>query len=457
MALYNQPYIPGDTIAAITTPLGQGGVGVVRISGAIAIDIANKVFTGDVASFVSHTAHWGRIVDLDGSPIDDVLLLVMRAPRSYTGEDTVEVSCHGGPLVCRRVLEAVLVAGARAARPGEFTFKAFINGKLDLSQAEAVQSLIAAKSDLALDAAENQLRGALSAKISSFQKELTDIAAILEAAVDFPEEDLAFASSEEIIERLKGTIASMKKLECTFHDGKLLSEGVSVCLIGAPNVGKSSLMNALLDKDRSIVSPEPGTTRDLVEDHLRYKGLAFRLIDTAGIRSSEERIELEGIRRTRLAIEDADIVLLVLDASRQVTQEEKDLLSSLRQDKVIVVWNKIDLTQKEPLTLNRPQVCLSALKRSGLEDLYNKIDEVVWEEGPPSKEEVIITSLRHKEALNEAIKACESVISGMVRGASPEFISMDMRLCLSELGKIIGTDVTEDILSSLFSKFCVGK
>lgn len=458
MKFIHQPYYPGETIAAIATPPGEGGVAIIRISGTQALDIAAQVFSGPIHSYKSHTAHFGEIRNSQKEHIDDVLLLVMIGTRSYTGETTVEIHCHGGSLVTRRVLEAVLAAGARAALPGEFTFKAFMNGKLDLMQAEAVQELICAKNERALDAAESQLKGSLSHQISDFQTSLTVTAAILEAWVDFPDEGLEFSTMDEICDDLTVICQKMEKLVATFHDGKILHDGLSLCLIGCPNVGKSSLMNALLDKERAIVSPIPGTTRDVLEDHMRLNGLHLKLSDTAGIRESYEVIEQEGIRRSKEAIMHADLVLLVLDASKGLEEEEKHLLTLIPKEKTIAVWNKIDLPHEQLPGLDFAQVVtLSAKNREGLERLRQAIDNVIWKNGPPSKEEVIITNIRHKEALVNSIEAINQVVSGLRTGVSPEFLTIDMRLCLSELGKIIGSDITEDILSAIFSKFCIGK
>lgn len=447
-------YQKGETIAAIATPPGEGGIAVIRISGERAIEIAGRVYAGPIWSYQSHTLHLGKIVD-SGEVIDEVLIAVMKAPRSYTGEDTIEIHCHGGSLITRRVLETVIKAGAKAALPGEFTFKAYMNGKLDLAQAEAVQSLIAAKNDLALKAAEHQLHGALSKKITYFQARLVDIAAILEAWVDFPEEGLEFASFEETIGKLAAIRQEMQALSKTFHDGKIVHEGLTLCLAGAPNVGKSSLMNALLGKDRAIVTPIPGTTRDLLEADLKFSGLHFKLLDTAGIRTTDELIEQEGIRRSQSAIQNADLVLLVLDSSKGVQDEDQMLLQSAPADKTVVVWNKTDLpqTEKKPLKAH----AVSAKTGEGLEALKKAIDKKIWHQGPPSKEEVVITHLRHKEALDRSIDAITQVIEGLKTGISPEFVASDIRFSLLQLATIIGADVTEEILSAIFSKFCVGK
>jgi tRNA modification GTPase len=457
MEFVHRPYQSGETIAAIATPPGEGGVAIIRISGHDAISVAEKVFSGQVRSYKTHTAHFGKIVSSEGDPIDDVLLLAMISPKSYTGEDTVEIHCHGGTLITRRVLDTVLKAGARAALPGEFTFKAFINGKLDLAQAEAVQQLIGAKSDLAMQMAKRQLQGKLSKQIASFQTELVDIAAILEAWVDFPEEDLAFATIDEVIAALNSIKQRMETLASTFHNGKIASHGISLCLCGAPNVGKSSLMNALLGKERAIVTDIAGTTRDLLEEDLKLGNLSFRLIDTAGIRQTCEVVEKEGIRRSKEAMSQADLILLVLDASRGICPESEELLSSVPKEKTLLIWNKIDLCSSiSPLDFpfSTP---VSAHLGTGLEDLQDQIHKLVWHKGPPAKDEVVITSSRHEQALTNAIAALYTLIDGLKTGISPEFVSADMRATLSELGTIIGTNITEDILSAIFSKFCIGK
>lgn len=446
-----------DTIAAIATPPGEGGVAIIRISGPRALALTARFFSGPVQSYASHTAHTGKVLSETGEKIDDVLLLVMRTPRSYTGEDTVEIHCHGGSLITKRVLERVLRAGARAAQPGEFTYRAFLNGKIDLAQAEAVQQLIGAKNDLAIQAASEQLSGALSSKVSALQHELIDHAAILEAWVDFPEEDLEFASFEELISSIENTRAKLHSLIATFEEGKMLHEGLSLCLIGPPNAGKSSLLNALLGSERAIVSPIPGTTRDLLEETMRLGGLHVRLTDTAGIHSTDETIEQEGIRRSYQAMEKADLILLILDASRPLYPEDRELLAKTPPEKTLLILNKIDLLrQAAPLDFPS-QVQISAKQGIGLEELKEKIHECIWKKGPPAKDEIVLTSLRHKEALSEAAHALSQVTNGLKSGVSAEFVSSDMRAALQALSRIIGKDITEEILSSIFSKFCVGK
>ena len=457
MEFIHQPYEPHETIAAIATPPGEGGVAIIRISGKEAFQKTQLIFSGPIQQYSSHTVHFGKLRTLQGEHVDDVLLLLMKGPRSFTGEDTIEIHCHGGSLITRKVLETVLQTGIRAARPGEFSFKAFMNGKMDLAQAEAIQELICAKNEKALSAAESQLQGSLSRKILHFQQAFTHIAAILEAWVDFPEEGLEFAAMEDVCEQIGKICQQMQTLVNTFENGRIIHDGVSLCLIGSPNVGKSSLMNALLDKDRAIVSPIPGTTRDILEDHLRLNGLNVRLSDTAGIRNTQEMIEQEGIRRTKEIMKEADLVLMVLDATREIDTEEQILIQELPKSKTLFVWNKIDLKKPTHL-LNVPhQAHISAKCLTGLEKLKEKIDQVIWQKGVPSKEEIVITNVRHKESLQKAISYATSVTQGLRDEVSPEFLAMDMRQTLMELGKIIGTNITEDILSAIFSKFCIGK
>lgn len=443
-----------DCIAAIATPAGEGAIAVIRISGAGAFDVGEKIFSGPVKTFVSHTAHYGKILNQDRSPIDHVLLLIMKGPRSYTGEDTIEISCHGGSAVTRKILERIYEAGARPAEPGEFSLRAFLNGKIDLAQAEAVQQLISAKSELALQCAEKQLEGALSKQIAEFQKEITDIAAILEAWVDFPEEGLEFTTMEEMVVNLERVCEKMEKLCSSFHNGKALQEGFSLCLLGSPNVGKSSLMNALLKKDRAIVTEIAGTTRDLLEEDLRLGQLHFRLIDTAGIRLTDEIVEQEGIRRSKKAMEEADLILLLLDASRPLSDDDRKLLHSAPSEKTIVVWNKTDLAKPDQKIRS---IEISAKEKIGLDLLIAEIEKLIWKEGAPSKDQIVITHYRHHQALILAIGACKNVIHGLHEGLSPEFISSDIRAALNELGTIIGVNVGEEILSAIFSKFCLGK
>lgn len=454
-------YEPGATIAAIATPPGSGGVAILRISGNRALEVAQRISSLPVAQLASHTVHYTKIIDEQGSILDHALLIPFKDGRSYTGEETVEIHCHGGQLLTELILALILRQGARAALPGEFTCRAFLNGKLDLSQAEAVQALIGAKNIEALSAASNQLAGSLSKTVKHLQSTLTHIAAILEAWVDFPEEGLEFASMEEVLQTLQGAYDELEQCVATYHHGRMLQTGVAVCLIGAPNVGKSSLMNALLDTERAIVSPIAGTTRDVVHEEMRLHGIHMRLTDTAGIRDSTEVIEQEGIRRSHKALEEADLVLFVLDCTRGLQEEELTLIPKLPVATTIAIWNKCDLLNEEEESLPTlpflHQVKLSAKTRDGLSILHKAIDAHLGKGGLPSKGELVITHARHKEALLEAMEHLDKLMNGLREGESPEFLSMDMRSALQALGKILGTHVGEDILSAIFSTFCVGK
>ena len=458
MEFIHQSYEQGKTVAAIATPIGEGGISVIRISGESTLNVANKVFSGDVFSYKTHTAHLGKIKDENGSTIDEALLLVMLGKKSFTGEDTVEIHCHGGRLVTQKVLDAIYKAGAMPALAGEFSFKAFMSGKIDLSQAEAIQELIAAKNTYAMKTAKDQLLGNLKTKVHSFQKDLVDAAAVLEAWVDYPEEGLEFLSTEEMLLGLSKTLNQMKLLSDTFHDGKILKGGISLCLVGLPNAGKSSLLNALLKKDRAIVTEIEGTTRDILEEDLMLDGLHFRLIDTAGIRDTDEIIEKEGIKRSQNAYKQADLILFVIDRQKGFCEQTLALSKELPKDKTIFVYNKSDCENLKDITTNHTyEVSISAITHSGLDKLKEAIFSLLWKSGSPPTQEVIITNSRHHSALLNAIENIEKVIEGLTQDLSPEFICIDIKEALKELGSISGTNITEDILSAIFSKFCVGK
>lgn len=444
----HRPYQKEETIAALATPVGEGGIAVIRISGKGAIAVADAVFSKNVCALKTHTVHFGYVIDGD-KRIDEALLIVMRAPRSYTGEDTVEIQCHGGRIAAQLVLDAVLKNGARPALAGEFTFRAYMNGKMDLTQAEAVQELIGAKSEEGYILAQNHLEGGLSFEIQTFQKELTKIAAILEAWVDFPEEGLEFATKEEILGDLNALLQKMRALLATFNEGQRLSSGISLALVGPPNAGKSSLMNALLRKERAIVTPIAGTTRDLVREEFMLEGMLFHLTDTAGIRETEESIEKEGIRRAEETMQKSDLVLLIQD----VTKEAEYF--ALNPEKTILVWNKCDLKHTEQ-TSQLASVKISAKTGEGLAELKKEVMKKVIQR-QLSPKDVILTNKRHYVALSAAIGNLENLVHGLTEDLSAEFLNLDAREALKALGEIIGTNVEEDILNTIFSTFCVGK
>lgn len=458
MEFVHRSYEKGKTIAAVATPPGEGGIAIIRISGHEALVTADKIFSQDVFSFKTHTAHYGKILSEDKQVIDEVLLLVMLGARSFTGEDTVEIHCHGGSLITKKVLERVLEAGASAALPGEFSFKAFMNGKIDLTQAEAIQELIAAKNNKALHAAQDLLQGSLRNKIIHLQKSLVEVAAIFEAWVDYPEEGLEFASEDEIKALLSSTLHHLLTLCSSYGHGKIIKEGLSLCLIGAPNVGKSSLMNALSGKQRAIVTNIAGTTRDTLDEELSFGDLHFTLTDTAGIRDTDEVIEQEGIKRSFSSASKSDLILLLLDVQEGWTEEAQELLNKVQNQKTLIIWNKIDLPHHKPVECLHPhQVSISAKAEIGLEELKEAIKTLVYEKNIAANDQVILTHERHFNALKTAAEYIRASLNGLEMGVSPELLCIDIKAALREFGTIIGTNITEDILNSIFSKFCVGK
>lgn len=473
-------YILDDTITAISTPLGEGGIGIVRISGKDAIKVADKIFRGKlpVSQMPSHTVHYGEIIEPKTKEvIDEVLLTVFRAPKSYTAEDLVEISCHGGYLVLSKVLEQALNCGARLAQPGEFTLRAFVNGRIDLSQAEAVAELIRSKTDLGHKLALRHLKGDLSEKINSYRGKLMNILARLEVEIDFSEEDIEPFDRSEAEKEIESIEKDLECLLATYHDGKILREGLDVVIIGKPNVGKSSLLNALLKEDRAIVTPIPGTTRDIISEYANFKGIPVRLVDTAGYHISKDTIELEGIRRTKIEMSEADIILLVIDDSQGVGQEDLELEEqiqfdfrslSLSKSKVknaqyFIVFNKIDITPEEIAKKNedkfkeRPKVKVSALKGNGIENLKEMIVSCALTLKKDQTQGVILSSLRHKDALTRAKKSLSLAKDSLNKNISPEFVALDLKAALDAIGEVIGKTVTEDILNKIFSEFCIGK
>jgi tRNA modification GTPase len=443
------------TITAIATPPGDGGVGIIRISGPEAVEVANKIIQMDLTHKESHRVYLTKALGSCGEILDEVLVFKMLSPRSFTGEDVVEIQCHGGQLICKKILQAAHIAGARLALPGEFTLKAFMNGKIDLAKAESIQMMIHAKNDAALKAAKNQLEGLLSKKILFFQEELFYLAAILEASVDYPEEGLEFISTEEYLIKLKTIIDSLTKLKNTFYTGSTLNTSTKLCLIGAPNVGKSSLLNALMEKERAIVTPIAGTTRDLIEGEILLYGHHFTLIDTAGIRDTDESIEKEGIRRSLEAIERSDLILFLLDGSRPSTDFENLLFSEMDPQKTIVVTNKADLLDPSQ---KHQGVLISAKNLTGLDVLKELL--VKWIEnqnGLLSKEEVILVKERHFKAIEEAVAFLKTVQEGLENGVGGELLVMDIKSAIYSLSEIIGRNVSEEVLNQIFSNFCVGK
>lgn len=451
-------YPEGDTIVARATPPGEGGIAILRLSGPQSGEIANQIFSKEVGALPSHQLQYGKFLDPQGNVIDRGYLVIFREGRSYTGEEVVELHCHGGVALTQTLLEQVIARGARPAQPGEFTYRAYRNGQMDLAQAEAVQQLIAAKSREACMAATHQLEGRLSKKITAFQKELTQQAAILEAWVDFPEEGLEFTTVEEMEGILLSLQREMETLAQTYDQGRRLTEGIRLCLAGSPNVGKSSLFNLLVEEERAIVTEIPGTTRDRLEADLQFQGFTLTLVDTAGIRETEERVEREGIRRSLAAMEEADLILFILDASRELTPDEEEQLRQLHQKKGLLIWNKMDLVERAPsLPFPWPQLFLSAHEKRGIEALHDTMAEQLSALEGFSRGELVITSLRHLHQLRRAITSLCTVVKGLLEGLSPELLALELGEARRALGEITGGDLVEELLSSLFATFCVGK
>jgi tRNA modification GTPase len=463
-----------DTICAVATPLGEGGIGIVRISGEKAVDIASGLVAlrsgQPLRSAASHVLHHAELLDPAGADrrarLDEALVAVMRAPRSFTGEDVVELQCHGGLLILRTVCEALVRAGARLAEPGEFTKRAFLNGRLDLAQAEAVLDTIRAKTTGSLRIAQEQLRGALSREIDSVRETLLSLLAHVEAGIDFVEEDITFIQAAELAEGLTGARDVIGRLLAHSREGRILREGVTAAIIGRPNVGKSSLLNALLKTDRAIVTPVPGTTRDVLEEVLNIRGIAVRLLDTAGIRDTQDLVEQEGVRRSHAARERADLLLIVLDGSAPLTPEDQTLLDDARRgddQKRLVVVNKKDLPGRlasSALPSAGPDcavVHISATTGEGLDELRDQIRALLIRPDFEARETVLVTHLRHQTALQRAQGSLTATLAS-VEGRQPdELIAMDLRAAVDALGEITGAVTTDDILDRIFKEFCIGK
>ena len=455
-----------DTIVAISTPVGQGGIGIVRLTGSGAAPVADSVFRSRsgkrLTASPSHRMIYGQVINpADGKVLDEALVTFMRAPNTYTREDVVEISCHGGMVAVRSILEVVIRQGARLADPGEFTKRAFLNGRLNLDQAEAVLDIINAKTAEGMRIANEQLRGDLTGKLAKIRTRLIETSACVEACLDFPEDEIEHASKEDILGRLTETIAEIRRLSETFHEARFFREGLSIAIVGRPNVGKSSLLNALLQKDRAIVTALPGTTRDLIEDYLNINGLPVRITDTAGIRNSDEVIEQEGIRRSLQAIGHADFIAALFDGSEPLRQEDLALLTIIRGKHAVAVISKADLPQKinlEPVVAGEmPHLHLSAVTGKGVEELKQHIFASHLGGWKEERDGVVVTNIRHKSALDRAAGSLENASALLSRGEPLELFSIEMRDALDRIGEITGTITTDDILDAIFSSFCIGK
>ncbi len=456
-----------STICAVSTPLGHSGIGIVRLSGPEAVSIAERIVrTSDGKALTEQPSR--RLVHghvLDGSQIvDETLISVMRAPNSYTTEDVVEINCHGGIVAVRRTLELMLQHGARLAEPGEFTRRAFLGGRIDLAQAEAVADLISAKTEAGLKAAANQLHGRLSAEITGLRDRLTDCLAHIEATIDFPEDEVPSLENGSFAGVLKEITAVIDRLLENGRGGALYRDGVSTVIIGKPNVGKSSILNAILSEPRAIVTEEPGTTRDMIVESVDLRGVALRLCDTAGIREPGCTIERLGVERSERAMDEADLVLFVLDSADFPSAQDEKIVSKLaKKAHVIIVANKVDINPSADLSMldtslpGRRVVQTSATQGRGIKDLEQAIFEEVTEGAAIAPEEILVTRLRHRQSLEKARAALGRALAAVDDGLSAEFVALDLREALDALGEIVGAVVTEDILNKIFGEFCIGK
>ncbi|MFA4980977.1 MAG: tRNA uridine-5-carboxymethylaminomethyl(34) synthesis GTPase MnmE [Candidatus Omnitrophota bacterium] len=458
---------PDDTIAALSTPIGEGGISIARLSGPKALMIADAVFASKdkdkPSKFKTYTVHYGHIVDEKNRVVDEVLLTVMKAPKSYTKEDVVEINCHGGIQAAKRALELILERGARLAEPGEFTKRAFLNGRLDLAQAEAVLDVIRSKTEGSLKVAMSQLDGGLSNKVNAILDSMIDAASQIEASIDFPEEDIEIIENSGLVKKVEGVIRGLQDLVRTYRSGAVLREGVLAIICGKPNVGKSSLMNLLLNRDRVIVSPIPGTTRDAVEEVINLKGVPVRLVDTAGIADAKDALDKEGVKRSKKYLDLADIVILVLDGSTAIGKEDLDIIKLALGKKKIVVINKSDLPKKtdakkaKKFFKDDKIVEISVGKRRNIGTLEKELLGAVWSGEYDQGESAVVANARHKELLDRALDNMLSVKKALAKRTPCELVAVDLKEALYHLGLIVGKSVSDDILDRIFEQFCIGK
>lgn len=457
-----------DTIAAISTAVGEAGIGIVRLSGKDAIKIANNIFRGinnkTLLDAENRKMVYGHIIDnRNDEIIDEVLIVSMKEPHTYTRENVVEIYCHGGIIPVRKILELLLYNGARLAEPGEFTKRAFLNGRLDLSQAEAVIDIIKAKTDKSFQVSMDQLEGGLSKKVEVIRDTVLSMLAHVEVTIDFPEDDIEEVTYEELEENANRVISEIKKLLSTADRGKILRDGINTVILGKPNVGKSSLMNALLRENRAIVTDIPGTTRDIIEEHLNIDGIPLRIIDTAGIRETEDLVERIGVDRAKETIESADLIIAVFDISTDLTEEDYNIIDLIKGRKALVLLNKTDLPKKysedrlRELLEGVDIISASVINEVGLDVLEDSIKEMFYSGEIELDSSVVVTNLRHKNQLEKALVNMESALNDIRVQVPLDCIEVDLRDCWENLGEILGETIGEDILDKIFAEFCIGK
>lgn len=453
-----------DTIAAISTPIGEGGISIVRLSGEDAVAIANKVFKGaNLTKVPSHTIHYGHVVDpKDGAVIDECMATVMLAPKTFTREDVVEISCHGGLVVTNDILQLLLANGARMADPGEFTKRAFMNGRIDLTQAESVMDMVRAKTDKARSVAMKQLQGGLLDQIRALRQELLNTMAQEEVNIDYPEYDMDDMTGKEMREKAISVSKKIDQLLATAQEGKIIRSGLATAIVGRPNVGKSSLLNYLTQDDKAIVTDVAGTTRDTLEEYVSVKGVPLKLIDTAGIHHTEDKVEKIGVERSRKAVEAADLVLLLLDASRELSAEDEALLDFTKQKKRIVVLNKSDLGQKISREMiakitDSPIVVTSILQKENLDQLEEAIEKLFFKGIENSENQVLVTNQRQAGLLSKAKQSLTEVVEGVDNDMPLDLVQIDLTNAWDTLGEITGESAPDELITQLFSQFCLGK
>ncbi|MFJ6967444.1 MAG: tRNA uridine-5-carboxymethylaminomethyl(34) synthesis GTPase MnmE [Ligilactobacillus ruminis] len=455
-----------DTIAAISTPPGEGAISIVRMSGEEAVSIAQKVFSGkDLTQAKSHTINYGHIVDpKTHEEIDEVMVSLMLAPKTFTREDVVEINCHGGIVATNRILQLLLINGARLAEPGEFTKRAFLHGRIDLTQAESVMDLIRAKTDRSMKIALNQLDGNLSHLIDSLRKDILDVLAQVEVNIDYPEyDDVEEMTTKLLKEKAIEIKQRIEQLLKTASQGKIMREGLATALVGRPNVGKSSLLNHLLHEDKAIVTDVAGTTRDVIEEYVNVSGVPLKLIDTAGIRETDDKVEKIGVERSKKAIEQSDLVLLVLNAAESLTKEDLELIRLTNDKKRIIILNKTDLEEKldrkelAEISENAPVYATSILKNEGVEALEEAISKLFFNGIENSQSTVMVTNARHIALLEKAQNSLDSVLEGISSGMPVDLVQIDMTEAWNLLGEITGESYEDELLDQLFSQFCLGK
>jgi tRNA modification GTPase len=455
-----------DTIAAISTPIGEGAISIVRLSGPDAVGITTNVFKGkDLSKVESHTIHYGKILDPETNEVaEEVMVTIMRAPKTFTREDVVEINCHGGLVSVNRVLEIVLQEGGRLAEPGEFTKRAFLNGRIDLSQAEAVMDLIRAKTDKAMNMALKQMDGRLSALIKKYRQSLLETVAHVEVNIDYPEyDDVEEMSHEMMRSKTKEVHAEIEELLSVAKQGKILREGIATAIIGRPNVGKSSLLNALVQENKAIVTDIPGTTRDIIEEYVNVRGIPLRLVDTAGIRETEDIVERIGVERSRQALKEADLILFVLNNNEELTEEDFTLFEAIQGLEYIVIINKTDLEQKldleqvSKLVGDKKIVSTSLLKEEGINELEAAIAESFFAGEIDSGDLTYVSNVRHIQLLKQAKQALEDAMESLEMGMPLDIVQIDVTRTWEFLGEIIGDTASDSLIDQLFSQFCLGK